>query len=156
VDVLKSAVMLSLDSLAAAIAVGPLIGRGPVRLRLALLFGACDAAATSAAWTLGIVPPRWLPALAPGGLALYGAYLLALGEIAARRSRIVYFLPVLLCFDNLVTPAPPPDALVFGMVSAGAAYLGLIIGTATVPDIRRPERWAGAGVFAAGAWMLLS
>jgi hypothetical protein len=128
-----------------------------VRLRLALLLGACDAAANLAARGLDIMPPRWLLPLIPAGLALYGVYLLALGEIAARRPRIVYFLPVLLGLDNLLAPAPPPDAVVFGAVSAGLAYFGLAVGAAAgAPMARRRERWVGAGALVAAAVVLVS
>ncbi len=156
-EMLGSAVLLSVDSLVAAIAIGPLVGRGSKRLRLALLFGACDMAATLGAWGFGLAPQPWLRALTPGGLALCGIYLLASARIAAQRPGIVCLLPVLLALDNLSMPAPPAEALAFGAVSAALGYIGLAIGAAAAAPIARcRERWVGAGALAAFAVALLS
>lgn len=156
-DLLRSALILGIDSAVAAIAVGPLIRGGWARLAVALLFGACDAAASFAAWSFGFVPPRWFAATGAGGVALYGAYLLALGGIAGRRRRLLYVLPVLLSLDNLLSPAALPDALLFGVVSAALAGFGLVVGAGmAIPIGRRREQWAGAGVLAASVVLLLS
>jgi putative Mn2+ efflux pump MntP len=152
---LSSALVLSLDSLLAGVAIGAILARQRARAGLALLFGVGDALAGWTAWRLATLWPHWLSPLAPIGFALYGVYLLAAGAAAMRRPGLVWLLPMLFSLDNLLCPMSPQEALVCGAVSGALAWAGLAIGAAVGPRAGAwRERGAGAAALAAAASML--
>ncbi|HEU0155772.1 MAG TPA: hypothetical protein VFQ82_06845 [Stellaceae bacterium] len=157
---LPSALVLSLDSLAAGVASGAVVDRPRARVGLALLFGAGDALAGWAAWRFASLWPHWLwpywlSPLAPVGFVLYGVYLVAAGGAALRRPWLVWLLPVLFSLDNLLSPMAPREALLCGAASGALAWAGLAAGApaGARAGIWR-ERASGAAALAAAASML--
>jgi putative Mn2+ efflux pump MntP len=110
---------LGLDSFLACLAIGAHELSWQERVRLAVAFGACDAAATF----VGAVRPHWL--LEPPALAIYVVFVLVLGRAARSNRTLLYILPVLLSLDNLFSGAPPSTALLLGLGSAVMAMFGL-------------------------------
>jgi putative Mn2+ efflux pump MntP len=152
---IPSAVALSLDSLAAGIAIGPLVRSRKTGVRLALLFAVCDALAGWAGWQLGVALPEWLSPLAPAGFAVYGIYLLAVGGAVSSRPWLVWLLPALLSFDNMLCPMPPQQALLCGALSGAFAWAGLRIGAIFGACVGRGrERSSGVAALGAAALML--
>jgi len=155
--------MLSLDSLIAAATVSAAV-RSRHYAPLALLFGACDLAASS-------VAPVLEAHLAASNLApVLNAHLLTLGSLvpwlllsgmlvlagSASRARsqnptaAAYLLPPLFALDNLLVPAASP--VLAGLSSCAMAAGGFVLGAAVLhrlaPPAGRPLWAAGLAVFA--------
>jgi hypothetical protein len=138
-QVIFLAVSLSWDSFFVGIADGAFCLTGGSRLRLLLLFALCDSCGT----LFGMWGADWaLPghATISGALTL-GASLLILCAIIWRSvgkavKRLVYFAPLMLCFDNVVfgsaalrTGVPPLLCIaIVGAVSGVLFSLGVLTG----------------------------
>lgn len=110
---------LSADTILCCAALAP--ARLPSRTawRLAAGFGACEAATSALAPSLGLPMP---------GLATFAIYLACAGLLgaAALRSRVpLWLLPVLLSLDNLVDAQQDGSAMLAGLASAAAAFVTL-------------------------------
>lgn len=155
--------MLSLDSLIATAALS-----GAVRPRqyapLALMFGACDLAASGVAPVLsahlaasGLAPvlDAWvleLVSLVPW-LLLSGLLILSASATRARSpspSAFAYLMPPLFALDNLVVPSASP--VLAGLLSCAMAAAGFALGSAVLhrlcPPAARPVWAAGPAVIA--------
>lgn len=151
------ALLLSLDSFVAGCAIAPLLGRASHRMAAAAMFGAADATATSLGALL-VLPLHGALSAAPGVLALYGAYLLAVSTLARRELQAVRApalgvaaaLAVALAVDNLLAPAAahPAWALATGGASAALLLLGFAAGARLSERLpaRRRTAWIGAGL----------
>ena len=152
--------MLSLDSLIAAAALSAAVGRRHYA-PLALLFGACDLAASS------VAPMLSAPAAASSFAPMLDPRLLAQGSLvpwlllpgililsgSARRTRsrklqaVAYLLPPLFALDNLISAASPLPA---GLISCAMAAAGFVLGAAVLnrraPPAPRPLWAAGLTV----------
>jgi hypothetical protein len=139
--------MLSLDSLIAAAALSAAVTQRHYA-RLALMFGACDLAASSVAPLLSahlsasslapVLDARFLEllSLAPG-LLLSAVLVLCRSASRARQqslSAAAYVLPPLFAFDNLFFPSTSP--VLAGLFSCAMAAAGFVLGAATL------DRWA--------------
>lgn len=133
------AVSLSWDSFFVGIADGAFCLSGGSRLRLLLLFALCDSCGTAfGMWGSNLALPGH--ASISGTLTL-GASLLIVCAIIWRSvgrpvKRLVYFVPLLLCFDNVVfgsaavrTGVPPLLCIaIVGAVSGVLFFLGALAG----------------------------
>lgn len=139
---------LSLDSLVAGFALAPLLSRASEWLAASVLFGAADGLA-SLVGTHVVV--------APGMVALYGAYVFAVVVVATmfavsgdRRSlwAVIVAVAVALSVDNLLSPTAPAPA---GVASVVLALLGFVVGARLAAGLRSRLRiaWIGAGLLAA-------
>jgi hypothetical protein len=122
--------LLGVDSLIAAFALGGLAETRRSRVRIAALFGSCDAGATLAGTFIHLPAAQWSGAL----VAAYGLYLLtAFATVRAGiDQRAAYVLPALLSLDNLAYGASHaaallPQAMLLGMVSASFALAGFAV-----------------------------
>ncbi len=143
---------LSLDSLVAGLALAPLLPRASEWVAASALLGAADGFASLLATLDGTHV-----VVAPGMVALYGAYVLAVVVVASmfaasgrRRSlwAVVAMVALALSLDNLLSPtAPAPAAL----ASAVLALLGFAVGARLAGSMRSRWRivWIGAGLLAA-------
>ncbi len=154
-----SAALLSIDSLIASTALGPVMAISPRRWRLAALFGTCDALAYLAG---GLLPQAvGLSGVAELGVPLlvvaYACYCLAASSWVAMRAdaRIAFALPVLMSIDNLVAGAQHAaagaeaivQALLLGLVSAAFSWCGLVVAGLRRPgDVRRAHAIAGCAL----------
>lgn len=109
----------SLDTLLVCLGIGWHVRSRRERLRLAMVFGACDAMAAA----LGSLWQYRLPDLATFCIYLLCAFLL--GQAVRSRSVLIYVLPVLLSLDNLFSGVPSNLAPALGLGSALMALLGL-------------------------------
>jgi hypothetical protein len=143
---------LSLDSLVAGLALAPLLPRGAERVAASVLFGAADGFASLLATLIGAHLM-----VAPGVLALYGAYVFTAVVVASvfaapgrRRSlwAILVILAVALSVDNLLSPAAPVPS---GIASFALALIGLAAGARVAGGLRSRMRvaWIGVGLVAA-------
>jgi len=116
---LISMVGLGFDSFLACLAIGFYAASWRERFRLAVAFGACDAAAT----LLGSVWPHPFPE--PLALATYFLCVFLLAMAAQSRRELLHALPVLLSVDNLFGGLSANTAPALGAGSALMALLGL-------------------------------
>jgi hypothetical protein len=112
-------VAFALDSLIAGLVVGPLLPSRRERVRLALAFGGCDAAATL------LSSARTFPLLAPPSWRVYLLCVFVVACAVRRNRKLVWLLPVLLSADNLFAGALDGTALELGAGSAAMALVGL-------------------------------
>jgi len=145
-----SVLMLSLDSLIAAVALSWTV-RPRHYAPLALMFGVCDLVASSVAPALDARLPE-LASLAPW-LLLSGILVLPVIVSATRSQNLsaaAYLLPPLFALDNLVSPATSP--VLAGLISCAMAATGFLIGAVmlhrVVPPAARPLWSAGVAIFA--------
>jgi hypothetical protein len=136
--------VLGADSGLFCLAMGPLALSHNDRIRLALAFGICDAAASVFGLrlqysTLPRLPEFWL----------YLGCAVVLGLAARRNRSFLYGVPVLLSLDNLTTGLPIGPAIAAGICSSTLAAIGLFAGAvgqwAARAACRGPSR-AGADV----------
>jgi putative Mn2+ efflux pump MntP len=156
---LFNGVLLSLDSLLASLAMGPLLASWRQRWGLAALFGGCDALAVcaGAAWGRN----DWALALASPLAALYALALgvcclaAACGNQRRAKARWVFVLPVLLSLDNLAYGAGAgpaggavaSQAIVLGFISFALALAGLLPwGVIRLGNARSKELIAGSAL----------
>lgn len=117
--VLFSVVGLGFDSFLAGLVIGSYALSSRDRFRIAIMFGACDAAAT-------LVGSLWLHRSAePPALAVYLICVLLLASSTRARRALLYCLPALLSVDNLFGGVPASLAPALGGSSALMALLGL-------------------------------
>jgi len=121
---LTSVFGLGLDSFLACLAIGSHELSWRERLRLAVAFGVCDAAATG----LGSIRPHRIPE--PPALLIYLLCALLLSRAARSSRTLLYALPALLSVDNLFAGAPASMALLLGLGSAAMAMFGLSLAAA--------------------------
>ena len=121
-SLLTSCFSLSIDSGLCCLAIGvsPLAWNS--RLELALMFGVCDALASSASSILGY------PFAAPPALAIYLCCVFILGIAARFDGRLINALPFALSMDNLVAGGGLDGAMLDGTASATLALLGFSAG----------------------------
>jgi putative Mn2+ efflux pump MntP len=150
---------LSLDSLVAGLALAPLLPRALEWVAASVLFGAADGFASLVATLIGAHV-----VVAPGVVALYGAYVFAVVVVASmfaasgrRRSlwAVLVMVAVALSVDNLLSPTAPVPA---GVASFVLALLGLTVGARIAGGLRSRMRitWIGVGLFAAVYLSLVS
>ena len=176
---LANAVLLSVDSLIAAVAVAPLLSRASHRVAAVALFGVADGAA-SFLGTLIAVPLRGLLVAAPAAVALYGVYLIAVTILAGRGLKtasdagptdrvrsghlptlaILGALAAAMSVDNLVSGAAEGGAsvAVLGCTSAALMLLGLWVGGRISHGFSAGRRgaWVGAGLMLTACLALVS
>jgi putative Mn2+ efflux pump MntP len=160
-----AALLLGTDSFVVSCACGPLRSGRWARLRLAMAFAGCDALAllvgAGLRWRVG----AW--GRAPVPIVIAGAALcLFLATAHGKRvsGRLLFALPVLLSFDNLVFGAAggplslrvAANAGLLGMASGVMALAGLALGGAASRLTRTPaQRWAAVGLLAASCVLFL-
>jgi putative Mn2+ efflux pump MntP len=155
IDAIWCALALALDGFFVCAALGLIWGsRGD--LRLALAFGACDAAASASRLLLGAAA-RYAPAFATFrmlALLILAGYAAGALLSRARRSaevggsggRAAFLLPIIMSLDNLVmgTPAAavsvPACLVVTAAVSASMAFAGLAVGRIIQSRLRSTSR----------------
>jgi len=129
---LLAPLLTSLDSLLGSLALGPYIASGRRRIGLACAFGICDALATGVGARLG---PMWLSAGAADVMcrALIISYATVVFTFLGSRWRqressswLIWTIPVLMSFDNLLETRPGSLATISICVvcSACASWLG--------------------------------
>lgn len=116
---LISTVALSLDSFLVCLGIGWHVRSWHDRLRLAMVFGGCDAVAAmlGSLWHYRSL-----------GLTAFAGYLLCaflLGQTIRPRRMLIYALPLLLSLDNLLAGVPANLAAALGAGSALMALIGL-------------------------------
>jgi len=121
---LTSVFGLGLDSFLACLVIGWQELSWRERVRLAVAFGACDAAAT----LLGAFRPHPLPERP--AFVLYLLFVLLLGRAARSSRTLIYALPALLSLDNLWGGRPASLTLALGLSSAVIAMCGLSLASA--------------------------
>jgi len=149
------ALKLSLDSFIAGCALGPLGLPRASRGRLALAFGACDALATLVSGRIGLSVAAAGQA-GPVLMAAYGACVLLLGRLALWERRLIRALPLLLCLDNLATPAAPALAPLLGVASAGMALAGFGAAASGARFFATRPRACGVALICGSGLLLLS
>jgi manganese efflux pump family protein len=163
-----SALLLSLDSFIATLAIGSVMKSWLTRVHLALWFGFWDGAATfTGAWfgsgEWGHKLSHWVVPLAA---LLYGiSFLLAATWKQFRPSpRLAFVLPFLMSFDNLaygasvgpVTAQVVERAVVLGVASFSMAILGLLPGSLIrFPSERAKQYLTGFALFAASVVLVV-
>jgi putative Mn2+ efflux pump MntP len=167
---LLAALLLGTDSFVVSCACGPLRTGRWARLRLALAFAACDALALLVGAGLVGAGLQWRFGAwghAPVPIVIAGAALcLFLATAHGKRvsGRLLFALPVLLSFDNLVFGAAggplslrvAANAGMLGMASGVMALAGLALGGAASRLTRTPaQRWAAVGLLAASCVLFL-
>jgi hypothetical protein len=160
--------LLGLDSLIAAIAVGALVDRRSW-VWLAGLFGLADGVAflIGAGLGVGLLSEAASEVVEMGTLVLLGVYLLvvAAGTAQVTARRAVWLLPFALVVDNLTfglageqTGSVPGEALAMALSSGMLAYLG-VFAAAWLPRVApkiEATRVAGAALLiGAGALFLV-
>ena len=121
-DPFTSPLLLGLDSAFCCVAIGTAPLAWSTRLKLALAFGVCDAAASA----LGSIFAYPFPA--PPALAIYLCCAVLLGFSARNDRRLINALPFVLSLDNLVAGGGLYSALPDGFASATLALFGLCAG----------------------------
>jgi len=158
--------LLGSDSFVVSFVCGPLRSGQWARLRLALAFGGCDAlgmlAGASLRWHLGAWGRVPVPVVI-AGVALCLVVATARGK--RFRGRLLFALPVLLSFDNLVFGAAGgplsrqvvAHAGLSGLASGAMALGGLALGGAASRLTSTPaQRWAAVGLLAASCVLFLA
>ena len=141
--IITSALGLSLDSFFVSIPLGIVADRSVNRRRLAMAFGICDGIATLAGAALASllfhVSTGWFHEIGPALIALYGVYVVVIGWYGLsrlRNSRTLYFLAVMLSFDNLIAGSGLGGlslssvtlAVMAGLISGAMAFAGFSLG----------------------------
>ena len=158
--------LLGIDSLIAATAIGPLV-TGRSRYALAAWFGIADGAGFVIGAMMGWHAPAALSTLtAPAVMGLYGGYLLLAAVLSRRLPRRwpVWVLPVVLSLDNLsyglsgrlgagaVLHQAIPQAVASGLL----ALAGLLASARWARTRPRTVGMLAGGGLLAGALLLLS
>jgi putative Mn2+ efflux pump MntP len=166
-------IALGFDSFIVSLALGPLLDCRLARVRLALLFGACDALATLlGAAVVGRYVGGWsIGQAAPMSAAAYGLFVLAAASFGRSRlttrarPRSLLLLPLLMSVDDLAQGAAGgpfttnllPHSLLLGVTSGSMALLGLLLGGALVRlGGRSAARYSASGLLLAAAIMLFT
>lgn len=157
-----TATLLGVDSMVVCAALGPTVRAPAGRLRLAAIFGTCDAGAILFAATLGITAP-FSGSIGAVAVFAYACMVLLFGTWApVARGRTMLVLPFALSLDNLAVGASLPlgtaaaQAAISLLVTGGLAWFGLTVGARASRPLRAPAaRRAGAMALAASSALLL-
>jgi len=163
-----SLLMLSLDSLIAAAALSAAVTPRHYA-PLALMFGACDLAASSVAPLLSaelavsrftsMIDARFMELVSLAPWLLLSVVLVLCGCATRARaqslSAAAYVLPPLFAFDNLIFPSTSPGLA--GVSSCAMAAAGFVLGAAALDRLAAPAArrlWAAGVVVGAVALQL--